>query len=168
VSPQAWLAKRQAVRSRVTLERRLPQSGAEAHVGERRLRVRPVLDVDDLAVLQPQGLGQGLASPFPVGPGERNYDPVAARLDGIEAVVASAEQLLLGDPFVENLTGLVGATSRRRPEQPPRSALSAPLRLGVDQRDKRLNVACTERLIRGTNNVQGHPAMLRRSLQTVS
>jgi hypothetical protein len=94
--------------------------------------------------------------PLSIGPGERDHDPVAPRLKGIEAVVASAEQPLLRYPFVENLTGLVGAMSGRRPEKPPQSPPSAPLHLGVDQRDERLNVALSEGLIRGANRINSH------------
>jgi hypothetical protein len=97
-----------------------------------------------------------VAPPLSVGPGERDHDPVSPRLKGIEAVVASTEQLLRRDPLVENLTGLVGAMSGRRPEKPPQSAPSAPLHLAVDQRDERLDVALGERLIRGANRLNSH------------
>jgi hypothetical protein len=91
-----------------------------------------------------------------VRPGERDDHAVAPRLDGIEVGVPITGLPSRDEPFPENRTGLVGAVSGRRRPEPRQPAPSAPLHVGVDQRDERLRVAFAKRLIRGANHVNGH------------
>jgi hypothetical protein len=100
--------------------------------------------------------------PVLAGPGKRDNDAVAARLDRVGREVAGT-QPLFPDPLVENRTGLIRALSggsAPEPEELGQLAPSAPLHLRVDQRDERLDVALTERLIRGANRVTAHPDRL--------
>jgi hypothetical protein len=150
--PQALGAER-AVGPRA----RLPEGSAQAHQGGGRPRVGVVLYVDDLAVLQPEGLRPSVTLPVCARPGERGHCAVAARLDGIESVVAVAEHPSLRYPSGENLTGLVRAASGRRPPEAPQPASAPPLHVGVDQRDERLDVTVIECLIRRAKRVNGHP-----------
>src|SRR5262245_2317420 len=125
--------------------------------------MREVLHLDDLAVFQSEGLRPFVTLPLLVRPGERDNDTVAARFDGVEAVVPITEHPALRNPVAEVLTGLSGAVTGSRPKQPPEPAPSTPLRLWVNQRDERLYVALTERLVRGTHRVDGHADRLLRA-----
>jgi hypothetical protein len=96
--------------------------------------------------------------PLPVRarPREGDYDPVATRLDEVEAVGAVGDFPPLRYPPSENLTGLVGAASGGRPQGLPQPAAAPPLHVRVDQRDERLYVTFAERLVRVANRVNGH------------
>jgi hypothetical protein len=137
--------------------RGLTERSTEAHQGGGRPWVPEVLHVDDLAVLHSKRLRPFVPPPLLARPRERDNDTVATRLNGIDAVVAIAEHPLLRDSPGESLTGLVGAASGRCPQQPPQPPPSPPLHIGMDQRDERLDVAFTERFVRGAHRVNGHP-----------
>jgi hypothetical protein len=83
---------------------------------------------------------------------------LATPSDRVEAVVTIAERPPLRDSDLENLTGLVRAVSGERTPKSPQPASSAPLHLGVDQGDKRFDVACSKRLVRGTHHIDAHAA----------
>jgi hypothetical protein len=97
-----------------------------------------------------------VALPVLVRPGEGDHDAVAPRLDRIEVVVPITELPSRRNPLVENRTGLVRPLSGRRSPEARQPASSAPLHLGVDQRDERLDVAVTERLVRGAHRFNSH------------
>jgi hypothetical protein len=139
----------------------LAESRSEPHQGERRPRVSEVLHGDDLVVLQSKGLSPSVASSFLVGPGIRHNNTVTARLHRIEAVVPITDLPSRRDPLLENRTGLVGALSGRRSPEPRQPAPPAPFHLGVDQRDERLDVAFTERLVRGAHRFDRHANKIR-------
>jgi hypothetical protein len=136
---------------------RLCEGSPQAHHGGGRPRVGVVLHVDDLAVPQSEGLRPGVPLPVRARPGERDYDPVATRLDGVETVGAVADFPPFRYPPSENLTGLVGAASGGWPQRLPQPAAAPPLHVRVNQRDERLDVTFSERLVRGANRVDGHP-----------
>jgi hypothetical protein len=103
-----------------------------------------------------------MPAPLLVRPGKRDDDPITARLDRVEAVVAIPGLPSRCDPSGESLTGLSGAASGRRPPGPQEPAPSPPLHIRVDQRDERLEVAVTERLVRGAKRLDSHPERLLR------
>src|SRR5215467_6691552 len=104
----------------------------------------------------------GVPSPVLVGPGELDDDTIAPRPDRIERVVAITKLPFGFDSAVEDLTGLVGTVSGRRPPESRQPAPSAPLHVGMDQGDERLHVAVTERLIRSANRLNRHTVRLLR------
>ena len=135
---------------------RLAEGSAEAHRSDSRVRVSEVLHVDDLAVPQPKNLRQAVPPSLLVSPGERDDNTATTGLHGVEVVVPSTEHPPVRQRLVESRTGLVGAVSGRRPEQPPQGASSAPLHGRVDQRNKRLDVALGQRLVRSANRINDH------------
>lgn len=71
----------------LTPERGLAEYGAEPRGRNRQRRVRMVLNVDDLAVLQLQDVRPAVAVSMLVGPGDGDDDPIAPLLDRVEAAV---------------------------------------------------------------------------------
>jgi hypothetical protein len=126
--------------------------------------VRPasiVLHVDDPAVANLKRLRPRVAPASPVGPRERDDDAIAVLLNRVEAIVMVAGARGRGDGGRENLTGLVGAASGgRRPPESDDAAPAPPFHRRVNQGDKRLDIALSERLERGPDRIDAHAARL--------
>jgi hypothetical protein len=94
--------------------------------------------------------------------GKRDNDAVAARLDRVERESRAPNNLCFSIPSLRTARVIraMSGGSAPEPEELGQLAPSAPLHLRVDQRDERLDVALTERLIRGANRVTAHPDRL--------
>jgi hypothetical protein len=120
-------------------------------------RARVVLDVDDPAVPEREGLCPPVSRAVLVRPRERDDDPLAPLLDRIDATVVAASRDRAGDASRENLAGLGRSVSGRWvPPQAPGGSAATPLQLGVDEPHERLDVAGHERLVGGTRRVKHH------------
>jgi hypothetical protein len=113
--------------------------------------ISPSRSCNSCALVSPAGL---------LTPREHDSDSPVALLESVDAQVVIAVSVSPLDLCPEDLTGLRGTCSGRRPLPKTPGAPTAPLHLRVHQRDQRLDVARAERLVRSPDRVGAHAAWL--------
>jgi hypothetical protein len=124
---------------------------------ERSRWIPVVLDPHDLPVAQRQDLRPPRTRPIGCSPRVGDCDPIASLADILQLPVGGTLPPVKFDPRLENLTGLVGAASRRRrtPEAPAMSS-PAPHHPLMHERDERLDISPPQSVIRRADRLDRH------------